>query len=113
MCRIRLGVRCPRIDPKETTMQKLALYLALGVLAAACASKDAKQDVPVADKSSTATPTPSASGSTTSPARPVAAIDPLKDPNNPLSKHSVYFDFDSNAVKDEYRGVVTAHSRYL
>jgi peptidoglycan-associated lipoprotein len=37
----------------------------------------------------------------------------LTDPNSPLSKRSVFFDFDSNAVKDEYRGLVTAHSRYL
>jgi peptidoglycan-associated lipoprotein len=25
----------------------------------------------------------------------------------------VYFDFDSNVVKDEYRGLVQAHSRYI
>ena len=37
----------------------------------------------------------------------------LKDPSNILSKRSVYFDFDSNAVKDEYRGLVQAHSRYM
>ena len=30
-----------------------------------------------------------------------------------LAKRSVYFDFDSNAVKDEYRSVVTAHSRNM
>ena len=94
-------------------MQKVALYLALGILAAACASKDVKQEAPVTDRSSTTPPTATAPGSTTAPTRPVASIDPLKDPNNPLSKRSVYFDFDSNAVKDEYRGLVTAHSRYL
>jgi peptidoglycan-associated lipoprotein len=38
---------------------------------------------------------------------------PLTDPSNVLSKRSVYFDFDSNAVKDEYRGMLQAHSRYL
>jgi len=37
----------------------------------------------------------------------------LKDPNNILSRRSVYFDFDSNLVKDEYRPLVTAHARYL
>ena len=38
---------------------------------------------------------------------------PLKDPNNILSKRSVFFDYDSNAVKDEYRSVVQAHSSYM
>ncbi len=38
---------------------------------------------------------------------------PLKDPNNILSKRSIYFDFDSNLVKDEYKPIVAAHARYL
>ncbi|HYM48639.1 MAG TPA: hypothetical protein VES91_09160, partial [Burkholderiaceae bacterium] len=29
-------------------------------------------------------------------------LDPLNDPNNPLSKRSVFFDFDSFVVKSEY-----------
>jgi peptidoglycan-associated lipoprotein len=37
----------------------------------------------------------------------------LTDPNSPLSKRSVYFDFDSNEVKDEYRGLLQAHARYI
>ncbi len=37
----------------------------------------------------------------------------LRDPNNILSRRSVYFDFDSNLVKDEFRPLVTAHARYL
>ena len=38
---------------------------------------------------------------------------PLRDPNHILSKRSVYFDFDSFVVKDEYRPLVEAHARYL
>ncbi len=38
---------------------------------------------------------------------------PLTDPNNILSKRSIYFDFDSNLVKDEFKPVVSAHARYL
>ncbi len=37
----------------------------------------------------------------------------LKDPNNILSKRSVYFDFDKYEIKDEYKGVVEAHAKYL
>jgi peptidoglycan-associated lipoprotein len=41
------------------------------------------------------------------------AIDPFTDPKNPLSKKSVYFDFDSYVVKSEYQPVVEAHGKYL
>jgi peptidoglycan-associated lipoprotein len=44
--------------------------------------------------------------------KPVA-VNPLKDPGNILSKRSIYFDFDSNLVKDEYKPIVTAHAKYL
>lgn len=39
--------------------------------------------------------------------------DPRKDPASPLAKRSVYFDFDSYVVKDEYRPVLEAHAGYL
>jgi len=44
--------------------------------------------------------------------KPVA-VNALKDPGNILSRRSIYFDFDSNLVKDEFKPVVTAHARYL
>jgi len=37
----------------------------------------------------------------------------LRDPASPLSKRSVYYDFDSFVVKDEFRPTVEAHGRYL
>jgi len=39
--------------------------------------------------------------------------DPRKDPASPLSKRSIYFDFDSFTVKDEYRSVIEAHANYM
>jgi peptidoglycan-associated lipoprotein len=42
-----------------------------------------------------------------------AGIAALTDPNNILSKRSVYFDFDSFAIKDEYKSLVDAHARFL
>ena len=98
-------------------MKHIALILAVAGLAAGCASQDARQDPPVTDRSATpttpSTTTPS-TGSTTRPTQPsTVSGDPLRDPSNILSKRSVYFDFDSNAVKDEYRGLVQAHARYL
>jgi len=43
----------------------------------------------------------------------VGGTDPLADPNSPLAKRSIFFDFDSFVIKDEFRGTVEAHSRYL
>ena len=40
-------------------------------------------------------------------------IDPLNDPNSPLAKRSVYFDFDDYTVKDEYRPLLQQHAQYL
>jgi peptidoglycan-associated lipoprotein len=39
--------------------------------------------------------------------------DPRKNPASPLSKRSIFFDFDSFVVKDEFRPVLEAHAGYL
>ena len=81
----------------------IAALLALG----ACSSGVKLDD---ASKSGAGT------GATTD-ARNVAPVDvsrdPLNDPNGPLAKRSVYFDFDSYSVKQDYQGMLQAHSQYL
>ncbi len=42
-----------------------------------------------------------------------AATDELNNPNSPLAKRSVYFDFDSYDVKSEYQSLLQAHADYL
>jgi len=47
-----------------------------------------------------------------------AAVDPyglaaLKDPNSPLAKRSIYFDYDGFVVKDEYKALIEHHARFL
>jgi len=37
----------------------------------------------------------------------------LRDPNNILSKRSVYFDYDSFVVREEFKPLVEAHAKYL
>ncbi len=37
----------------------------------------------------------------------------LKDPNNILSKRSVYFDFDKFDIKDEFKPLIEAHAKFL
>ena len=38
---------------------------------------------------------------------------PLKDPRSILSKRSVFFDFDSYSVKDDFKPLIDAHGKYL
>ena len=97
-------------------MKNVAVILVVAAAMAGCASKDVQPDAPVTDRSSGVTPpmASTAPGASTTPRQPMGVTgDPLRDPSNILSKRSVYFDYDSNAVKDEFRGVVQAHSRYL
>ena len=42
-----------------------------------------------------------------------ASKDPLNDPANILSKRSVYFDFDSFSIKEDFKSVVEAHGKFL
>ena len=100
----------------KTIWTAVALAALLGV--AGCASKDEKKDVPVtdsskpADKAAPATPAPG--GPTPKPVtQPTIAASPLKDPKNILSRRTVYFDYDSNVVKDEFRALLQAHAKYL
>ncbi len=95
-------------------MKNAALYLAIAMLAAACASKETKTEAPISDRSSAVPPT-TAGGATGSTTRPTTA-DTLRGNElreGALAKRSVYFDFDSNVVKDEYKSLVQAHSRYI
>ena len=87
--------------------------LSLAVLAA-CSSQPSKEKgaaveertpQPVATQPETATTAPQSSAA--------IGVDPLKDPHSILAKRSVYFDFDSNVVKDEYRPLIQAHARYM
>jgi peptidoglycan-associated lipoprotein len=97
----------------------IASALMLGVLAACSSSPTKEQDgAAVEDR---AKPLPSDTtaarpdtGASTKPFvdKPVGG-NPLKDPNNILSKRSIFFDYDSNLVKEEYKPVVSAHARYL
>jgi peptidoglycan-associated lipoprotein len=98
-------------------------YLWIGLIAAALAgcSTTPSTEAPVDDRSAAGATGGSASGAQTGGATgggvtgsaTGSASNPLRDPNNILSKRSVYFDYDSFVVKDEYRSLVEAHARYL
>jgi peptidoglycan-associated lipoprotein len=107
------------VVPKEKTMKKIIIGVGLAVLLAACASKDPVKETKVEDRSQSTTST--ASGGTTPTTRGTEntqikgtpGTDPLKDPNSPLSKRVIYFDYDKDVVKAEYTALIQAHANYL
>ncbi|CAG0982969.1 Peptidoglycan-associated lipoprotein [Methylophilaceae bacterium] len=89
----------------------------LAVMLTACSSKPMK-DAPagVEDKSpavSSSTGDASDSAATSGVTSSDVGYNPLKDPSNILSKRSIYFDFDKDEVKAEYRPLIEAHANYL
>jgi len=103
-------------------MKKLLLSLAAIGILAGCASQEAQKPVEVTEAKpvppivETAKPAPPPKPEVIVPTTPVVRGDPL-DPLNPASmlnkQRSVYYDYDSVIIKDEYKPMVTAHARYL
>ena len=79
-------------------MKKVFGVLLIGLLSA-CASQTPQPSAEVEEKSVGAQPAARSTSRTTTEGGPT--LNPLTDPNNILSKRSVYFDFDSYVVKDE------------
>ncbi|MGE0557455.1 MAG: peptidoglycan-associated lipoprotein Pal [Burkholderiales bacterium] len=101
-------------------MKRLILALAASAFLAACGSTPTKEQdgASVEDRSGATAqqrkPQTQSTGPTTAPLEPKGVSgNPLKDPSNILSKRSVYFELDSNVVKDEFKPLVSAHARYL
>jgi len=104
-------------------MRKLIVAAFVALTVVGCSSTPTNEgSAPVEDRSGTAgTPGGGASTSGTGTGgvsgqaggTGTARGNPLRDPSSPLSKRSVYFDFDSFSVKDEYKPTIEAHGRYL
>ena len=102
-------------------MKRILLsVLMMGVLAA-CATGPTKEQEGATVEDRKAVPGDTVDRPPVKPVAPSAkplvekpfAGSPLKDPGNILSKRSIYFDYDSNLVKDEFKPIVAAHARYL
>ncbi len=97
-------------------MKKIALYILVAATVGACSSNETRDAGPAVTDRSTGVPSTSASSSASTtqgqrPTQPLAGTSMVDGAS--LAKRSVYFDFDSNAVKDEYRTLVTAHTRNM
>lgn len=102
--------------------KRLIGVIALAAFLAACSSKKVKEEPApaVEDKSPTTQSQPVApasgmdeSASTATAGASDGSVNPLTDPNNILSKRSIYFDYDKDEVKAEFRPLVEAHAKYL
>jgi len=97
----------------------LTAVLATAILAACSSTPSKEQDGAAVEDRSGATAQqpakpPVATGPSTTPLDPKGVSgNPLKDPSNVLSKRSIYFELDSNVVKEEFKPLVAAHARYL
>lgn len=105
---------------KSIMNTKLMGSLLLAIMLSACKSSPmVDKPAAVQDKSpkaeATAPVAPAAdSGAATSGVQEAAVSgNPLTDPNNILSKRAIYFDFDKDSVKEEYRPLIEAHAKYL
>jgi len=95
-------------------MKKLLTMACLAALVffAGCGSQETKQPPAAVEEIKPAPVTAPVTTTSPAPAESIVA-NPLKDPNNILYKRSVYYDFDSSLVSDEYKPLVTAHAQYL
>ena len=93
--------------------------IAIAALLAGCQTTQTTDKVPVEERTpSTGATTPGAgtagtTGSAVTGSATGTQGNPLRDPRNVLSKRSVYFEYDSYAVKDEYKPLIEAHAKYL
>lgn len=87
------------------------LAIATTMLLGAC-STTKMADAPMANQAMV-TPMPAAADPRTVATVTTVSIDPLNDAKGMLARRSVYFDYDSYGVKDEFKPVLDAHSRYL
>jgi peptidoglycan-associated lipoprotein len=102
-------------------MKRLMMLFAVVGLLVGCASTPTDEQAgakvedrkPIVADTKPATPKPGP-GATTKPSTTQSVgVDPLKDPANILSRRSIFFDYDSFTVKEEFKPVVAAHARYL
>ena len=97
-------------------------FFVAAVMAALIAGCSTQPSAPVDDQSTAAAAAAAAKDGTTTSGTTTSGIsgtatgtgaNPLKDPNNVLSKRSIYFEFDSFVVEDKYKSLIDAHAKYL
>lgn len=95
-------------------MKRMILAIAAATMLAACSSTPEKETGAAVEDRTPGAGSGSGSGTSTQPITTTTIPgDPLKDPASPLAKRSVFFEFDRDDIKEEYRPMLEAHARYL
>jgi len=97
----------------KVSARHLTLTAAIGavlLVMAGCSSTPLKTEAPVTNAAPQAQAAQPAAA--TSAVAPVE-VSPFDDPKSPLSKRSVYFDFDSYQVREGDVSLIEAHAKYL
>jgi len=92
-------------------VKTLAFIVSAAAVLSACSSTKLN-DTPVVDKTPAVQAQPPVDNREIKPVE-TGNVDPLNDPKGVLANRSVYFDFDSYAVRDDGKQVVQNHSQYL
>ena len=101
---------------KNVLLAAAAVALAAVLLAGCQTTPDAEKPADVEERKPAPPTTTKPIPPTVIPGTPITdpSKDPrLKDPANILSKRSIYFDFDSDAIKAEFVPLVEAHAGFL
>jgi len=91
--------------------KSVAFIVSAAALLSACSSPVKLNNPPVEEKPVVQAP-PVADSRDIRPVE-TGSVDPLNDPKGVLANRSVYFDFDSYAVREDGKPVVQNHSAYL
>ncbi|MEX2524490.1 MAG: peptidoglycan-associated lipoprotein Pal [Gammaproteobacteria bacterium] len=102
------------------TTRLLTFLLLTGLLAACGTTQETEQDAATVEDRSTRAGTAGESGEDDEYSRTYGtgedargSFAELDDPGSILATRTVYFDYDSSDIRDEYRDVVAAHAEYL
>ncbi len=99
----------------------IAALVAVLVMLSACSTVKLDEKAPVEDRANNSSSSnqssnnadTGAAGNASADSRNERNEDPLNEAAGVLAKRSVYFDFDSYVIKDEFKPVIEAHSQYL
>ncbi len=94
---------------KIMQVKSLLIVSSLLVLAACSSTKPEAPQAPMASE----TPAPSASLPKAASAVAKVEVSPFDDPASPLSRKSVFFEFDKYTISPADQVIVTAHAKYI
>jgi peptidoglycan-associated lipoprotein len=102
---------------RYSKMNRAIAALAVAALLAGCSSGVKLNDVPVEDKSGTVVPGPGTAGPGTGGGTstvPQVQVDPTTLGPGPQGvERIIYFDYDSDAIKPEFRNMIEAHAKFI